>query len=422
MQHRDVDEAPARARWQARQGLAQPWIIGNDGRTLYYGPGFCNKSLNEQTGLVAHQVLHVALRHVARQQALLNQTGAVDSELFGVCADAIVNTSLAPLSWLSLPKGSVYLETLMTQVLGIEEPVERSLIHWDTESLYRAIDDRSATGRPTPKRQQSTAGHAGSEPEQRSGEGRTEYTDGPKSRAARQLAATMLRDLIPDDAASPELMAEQQQQWSERLLRAHAADGSQSLMRQLLADNQPPRTPWQHWLRSHLQRSLAQQTETNWSRPQRSWLANRGKTATGHRLPWEPGISYARRCARLCVMVDVSGSVDNALMQRFANEVDRMLRLYRAEVHLIVGDDTVRHQCTLRPGCQPLRNIEFHGGGGTDFAPLLEAASRYRPDIGVFLTDLDGPSPKPPNWPLIWAVPYSTQALMPPFGQRLLLD
>ena len=43
----------------------------------------------------------------------------------------------------------------------------------------------------------------------------------------------------------------------------------------------------------------------------------------------------------------------------------------------------------------------------TDFTPLLEAADVHRPDLGVVLTDLEGPARFRPRWPVIWAVPAS---------------
>ena len=59
---------------------------------------------------------------------------------------------------------------------------------------------------------------------------------------------------------------------------------------------------------------------------------------------------------------------------------------------------------------------------GTDFMPLLEEADRHRPDIGVVLTDLDGPARFQPRWPVIWAVPEINAAAVAPFGRKLVLE
>lgn len=456
MQHRDVDRMPAQVHFintdnrdKDAVNSRKPVVIANDGSTLFYGPQFGDRPLEEQTGLVAHQVLHVALRHVDREQQLRSRLGQIDSELFAVCADAIVNASLSHLTWLQLPKGSVYLDTLLLHVLGIEQTMDVSLHQWDTEALYRAIDDREAdnSGSSNRSRQQNQSegekqSQSAAESSSSGGQSRTDkeqtdnqsgrqqqsrnqinkYKDGPKSHAARQLAATIIRDLIPTASESPETRTEQSMQWSERLLRAHTADAEQSFMRQLLADNTMGKTPWEQILRTRLQRALSMQPDINWSRPNRSWIANRGRTSSGHRLPWQPGTSYSRHTPRLCVMVDVSGSVEERLMLRFANEIDRIIRTFRTEALLIIGDDQVRERHKLKSGVNELRGIQFNGGGATNFVPLIAEASTYKPDIGLFLTDLEGPAGDPPAWPIVWAVPVEANVQPVPFGQRIILD
>ncbi len=449
MQHRNVDAMPTKSIFNNADQRQKPWIIGNDGSTLYYGPAFTNRPLKEQAGLVAHQVLHVALRHVDREQELRNRLGDIDAELYAVCADAIVNSSLSHLHWLELPKGSVTLDILLLNVLGIEQAVDVSLHEWNTESLYRAVDDRTeqsqsnstSSGKGSKSRNtgESTSNSEATNNQQEShsnvqsnAQGSTTNKenssknyikdDGPKAYAARQLASSIIRDLLPSESTTPETRDQKSIQWRGRLLQAHAADEQQSFMRQLLADNALSKTPWEQILRTQLQRALSLQPETNWSRPTRSWIANQGRTSNGHRMPWEPGTSYSRSAPRLCIMVDVSGSVPDTLLKRFANEIDRMVRTLAADALLIVGDDAVREQHLLKSGVAKLRDVQFMGGGATNFVPLLKAADEFNPDIGVFLTDLEGPAGEAPRWPLLWAVPTDAKVQPVPFGLRLLMD
>ncbi len=98
---------------------------------------------------------------------------------------------------------------------------------------------------------------------------------------------------------------------------------------------------------------------------------------------------------------------------------------------VIVGDDAVRAVHELRAGRVGLRELQawglesgVAGGGGTDFTPLLEEASRHRPDITVVLTDLDGPARHRPPGSLIWAVPPGADEAhlaAAPFGRVLRL-
>jgi predicted metal-dependent peptidase len=139
-------------------------------------------------------------------------------------------------------------------------------------------------------------------------------------------------------------------------------------------------------------------------------------------LPWTPGFSSLKPSPHLVVIVDVSGSIEDALLDRFAREIEAITRRQEAGLGLIVGDDEVRRVAEFAPGRSDLRNIDFSGGGGTNFTPLLEEADKHRPDVVVVLTDLDGPAHFRPRWPVIWAVPEAYAATVQPFGRKITLN
>ena len=408
--------------------------VMTDGATLFYGAGFEALSTPEQAGLIAHEVLHIALRHPARFAALRAQLGDADRQLFTICADAIVNSALAHLRWLQLPSGSITLDRLLAETLSLHEPAEKSLLEWDVERLYRAIDDRRAGmqgGAGRTARPQSRGGADGrnahssgsrEEPSESAHTGARE--DGPRAARARALGARAAVDLIagsnPDQA--PEHEAEEAREWSERLLRAHAGDGAHSMLRTLLADLPRTRTPWEQVLRTQLTRGLARSPDLSWSRPTRSYLANQGRAGAHHRMPWEPGVMPSKSVPRLVVIVDVSGSIEDSLLERFAREIEAITRRLEAGLVLVMGDDQVQRVAQCEPGRSELRGIEFKGRGGTDFTPLLEEADRHRPDIGVVLTDLQGPARFRPRWPVLWAVPEAFAHAAQPFGRKLTLS
>jgi predicted metal-dependent peptidase len=143
-------------------------------------------------------------------------------------------------------------------------------------------------------------------------------------------------------------------------------------------------------------------------------------------MPWEPGTSGTRPVPRLAVVIDVSGSVDEGLLQRFSREIESIARRLETAVVLVIGDDQVRRVQHFepqgwRPGRFDLADIAFQGGGGTDFSPMLKEADRFGPDIGVVLTDLQGPASYKPSWPVIWAVPEAWEGAAQPYGRKLVL-
>ncbi|NEX18124.1 MAG: hypothetical protein C1943_16320 [Halochromatium sp.] len=418
---------------EAEVGLTA--IVANDGRTIFYTPAFDALSLPLQIGQVAHQVLHVALQHAQRERALARLIGDVDPQLFNLCADAIVNSTLGHLSWLELPRQAVTLEGLLSSTLHREQSPAAALLEWDLERLYRAIDDRrprlqAGTGdqnRSNRRRDGNSgqrSGRAGQQPEtELNAAPNAAREDGPRASRARWLGAKTPRDLLPaDDDLRPEQEAEQAREWRERLIRAHAGDGAHSMLRELIADLPKVRTPWEHLLRTLLTRGLARTPDQSWSRPSRSYLANQGRTPGGQRLPWEPGRTASRAVPRLVVMVDLSGSIDPSLLERFAREIEAISRRLEAGLTIIAGDDRVTGVAQFEPGQSNLRELAFEGGGGTDFSPLLREAERHAPDIAVFLTDLDGPAEYKPSYPVIWAVPAVNANARHPFGRKLVLE
>ena len=399
-------------------------IANNDGATIRYGPSFERLSLPLQTGIVAHEVLHVALRHVARYQALQRQLANVDPELFNICADAIVNSALSHLPWLEVEAYAVRLEGLLSQALGVDGDATRALLEWDVERLYRAVDDRQP--RSTKSGDQATqAGHQQVQSNTHTSRQRTmrELADGPRSGKVRTIGRQSRRDLVLQGGSSqPETEAELAREWRERVLRGHAGDGSHSMLRALLADLPQAHTPWEQLLRTQLARGLSLRRSYSWSRPSRAYIAHQGRMRSGRRMPWEPGWSYGKAMARLAVIVDVSGSIDDGLLNRFSSEIAAITRRHEAVAVIVVGDCQVRSVVRFGPGQTDLRMLEFRGGGDTDFSPLLQEADRYRPDIGVFLTDLKGPASYRPGFPVVWAVPARHAHLEPPFGRKLVLD
>ncbi len=397
--HHDVDEPGAP-------------LVATDGHTLFYGPGFAVLPLPRQAGLVAHQVLHIALRHPARYLGLRALLGEVDLQLFNVCADAIVNSSMATLDWLQLPPGALTLERLLATTLDQATTAEAALLVWDVEALYRAVDDRLP---PDPNGQQAdkTQGRNGGSAQPRQ--------DGQRAAQARALGAAQAHDLLPDadSAGPPEAEAESTREWRERLVRAHAGDGVFSMLRTLGADLPRSRTPWEQVLRTQAARALAPKRALSWSRPARSYIARQGRSSPTRRLPWEPGESGSRQVPRLVLVVDVSGSIADDLLDRFARELEALTRRLGAGLVLVVGDERVQSVSRFEPGRSTLRELQFHGGGGTDFTPLLEEASRHRPDLVVVLTDLQGPAHHRPACPVVWAVPEAFEHSPAPFGRVL---
>ncbi len=103
------------------------FVACTDGRTIRYGRGFFTYPPLEQAGIVVHEVLHVALRHIPRMKK-----ARYDPLLWNLCADAVINEAIPKLPSVKLPSDGVFFDKLLTR-----EELEQTPAHeWTTERLY----------------------------------------------------------------------------------------------------------------------------------------------------------------------------------------------------------------------------------------------------------------------------------------------
>ncbi len=355
------------------------------GSTITYGPDFAALTPHEQRGLAAHHVLHVALRHSARLSNMAARLGdRFDPERWNLAADALVNEALL-LAGHALPRPAVSLAALLEEAGRPAPDPATALGAWDVDRLYHAL--------PAPE------GAGGGE-------------------ARRGFAP----DLAPE-AGDASTATEDEAAWRQHLARAlnagRRAGRGLGTIGHRIADIPAPRTPWELVLRGLLARAVTREPRPAPTRPARRWLAGTAQAARAGTAPpgFQPGTRANTTVPRIAVALDASGSIDGDRLAVFWGEVTGIARRLRAELHLIVFDDAVRHLSRVEPGTVPVPP-PLPRGGGTDFAPPIAAAGALGAATIVLLTDLDGEPGPAPRLPVIWAVP-DAQGLAAPFGRVL---
>lgn len=369
-----------------------PGATRTDGDTISYGPGFDTLGLPEQVGLVAHHVLHVALRHSDRQAALAERLGgSFDASLYGLAADGIINETLI-LAGHALPRPAVTLTELLEEAgKPAKSPVD-GLERWDADRLAMAL-----------------------------------HRDPRLAEKLREWGATrgFATDLglgEPDEEGESQSAAD----WRNQILRAleagRKAGSGIGRLGAILADLAPPQVPWELQLRGLLAKALTERPHRSWRRPSGRWVAQMAAAeATGGPVPvYEPGRARMDTRPRLVVGLDTSSSVDAQTLRLFTAEAEGIARRTGAEVHLMAFDEAVFREDRLDPaGWQGLRDAEFRTGGGTEYGDLFDKAGRRDPSMLVILTDLDAGLPPAPSFPVLWAVPRAVEA--PGFGRVLVI-
>ena len=167
-----------------------------------------------------------------------------------------------------------------------------------------------------------------------------------------------------------------------------------------------PRVDWQAILR----RFISENAKNDYSFAR----LNRFYIHFGYFLP----SLYSEAMGVLVVVVDTSGSIDDAQLQVFGSETKAIVATSRpSKLYVIYCDSKINHVDEF----EPYDEIKFkmHGGGGTNFNPPFEyvAEQGINPVALVYLTDCEGPFPEtPPPYPTLWCC---TTDIVAPFGETV---
>ncbi|MEM9498080.1 MAG: VWA-like domain-containing protein [Pseudomonadota bacterium] len=354
------------------------------GDCIFYGLDFETRPLSEQTGLLAHHVLHVALRHSARSSAMATREGpAFAGDLFNLACDAIVNETLLQAGH-ALPRPAVRLSELLEHRAGMPLAPSPLLAEWSAERLYMHLSETRA--------------------------GQSRRDSARRYAHARDFSP----DLDPEQDSAPD-----PDRWRGRLDQALTAGRSAGagIGATLTAFGDLPGadTPWEVLLRRLVTRAVTAHPRRSHRRPARRWIAldAEARTHGGAAPVFEPGLARDDRRPRLVIGLDTSSSVNDRQFTHFARETRAIAQRTGAEGHLLGFDSEVHTNMRLSPHTR-FPDIRMRRGGGTAFAEVIEVARALRPSVLVMLTDLDGPVGPAPPFPVIWAVPVPAT---PPFGR-----
>jgi len=390
--HRDDDDTPLAATW---------------GDEIRYGAGFEALPLHEQIGLAGHHILHVALQHPGRMQAMAERLGPdFAPDLWQIGCDALINEALLAAGH-ALPRPALTLSRLM-QSIGTEPDAQNLLAEWDAERLYHRLVQTGTSG----------------------GRGQNTRRDTAATARAHAQDQGFQPDFAPADAEDSSAPDHSDTgDWRAHLARALSAGrmagvglGALGLS---LADLPQPHTPWELVLRRLLLRAMLQMPAPSSARPARRWLAQAGLAVqSGAALPpWQPRLQAPQASPAIVVALDCSGSIPVEVLRRLMAEASGIARRLQARVTLLIFDEDIQSEIPLDPANwrQTLATLDLPQGGGTDFRPVLAHANHLAASVLVVLSDLDGPAgDRAPNCPVIWASPDAQPHAMP-FGHVLSL-
>jgi len=434
--------------------MEHPAEVSDDGRTCRLRPDFWESmSGDDRRFLLAHEVMHLALRHAERMNDYLpGDSTSDDTILFNLAADAIVNSQLA-VAGLDLPETAVTGTTLWFNHLTPKEYRHGELAQMSVEQLYALIKEHA------PKTQQDAGSQcarnrgkgAGVDLQQRgnrgkqssgsssSGDGQQQQSDAQPSGGNKPQTTSAPHKQQPeaqqfaDDQGKPDngksdqgkkpSQVDRPPNWDQLLSQAsqvmdnitnmHGSSPGE-FMRAVDASRQRYR-PWWMVLLQYV------------SPDNRVYSYNRFSRRHLWRGQYYP--SYVPDKPDVVIYIDTSGSISSSQVSEFVANAMEVLDGLNVNVRLMAGDTRITFDQVMKPGQKSPAHLG--GGGGTDFNPFFAKVNEDSkrtgrpPSIAIMLTDTFGDYPKKaPDYPLLTVVPpgyYANQATVP-YGSVAFLE
>jgi predicted metal-dependent peptidase len=173
-----------------------------------------------------------------------------------------------------------------------------------------------------------------------------------------------------------------------------------------------PQVLWREHLRMLIAGKIGARKE-DWARPNRRRLVLNPIVI----LPGKRG--YGSNLV-VCV-VDNSGSVSNDEMKVFFSEMTGILDDCKPKRVMVIWCDAAVRQVDEASTLDELQDIRVagaKGGGGTSFIPPFKYLDEenIEPDTLIYLTDMLGPFPEQPVYPVVWCATTDKKA---PFGETV---
>jgi predicted metal-dependent peptidase len=318
---------------------------GTDGLSVVYNPHFLmSLSEEEQIGLVAHEIWHVAFDHMGRK---LDR----DHTFWNEAGDYVINAMLLKAGY-TLPKGGLY---------------NPNWANMATDDVYDIIYRE----RPPKDPQNPGIGLDVLDP--------GSITKGHTGGSTADVAAA-------------------QQKITTILSKAHTA----SEMAGKAAGEIPgeigrhidevlnPVISWNDYLQRYLSDMV--KNDFNWKRPNNRYMPDFYLPSQG-----SPTIGD------VAIAVDTSGSISKKQLQEIYSEIENIRSTFRPKSLTIIGCDRAMQEPIVLYEHDDIRDVVLTGGGGTSFKPVMAWADDNMPQVLMYFTDLEAEHfTDEPRFPTIW--------------------
>ncbi len=383
--------------------------LGSDGVNIRYNPEWVSRSgADEITAAMARVVLACALKHHLRRED----------------RDAGLWQKASQMATIPLIRDAGF--RVPDDAEGWDAPVEKiyDVIH--TERKEKKESEDEGQGEPPPvdpngvgETMDAPTGHSESD-----SEGKGEYDPNGKPGEGKNTPP----EHVPPPSAE-QLRQEQERDWDEAMHQAMAMSKREGkepgALKRVLESTHDSKEDYQTLLRRYM--LAVRKTDYTWARPSYRHLD------AGLYMPSISGEAMGE----LVIVLDVSGSVDEEMVDQFWTETRELCKEVKPSKVSILFVDTEIQKVKEYEGYSELPSkLKLVGGGGTDFRPAFKWLDERgeMPDLLIYFTDLmctRWPETQPP-FPVLWLnwgdtetpddIAESYGLEIPPWGDRIDMD
>jgi predicted metal-dependent peptidase len=311
-----------------------------NGTVVRYNPDFLKRQTIAQfAGLMAHECWHVAFQHMVRR-------GSRDPIIWNCAGDYIINYMLTKAGF-EIPIGGLldkkYDDKWSTD--SVYDDLIKEKKDFDTETLMLDLREEEDSKEENGK-------------------------DGPTldSAITNIIVRARTQAQIAGQQSAGEIPAE--------ILR---------IIDELLN----PKLPWPVILHKFLDQRV--KDEYSWARKNRRYSS-----------VYMPSL-HSYGLGHLTFAIDTSGSQGDEELQGTLSEIRGIQQVFNPEHMTIIDCDSVIHQVHTITQNTDILSLDFHGGGGTRFQPVLDYVTEHPTQALVYFTDLYGEMDiEPVDYPILW--------------------
>lgn len=345
-----------------------------DGLNLYVNPDFFEPlSPDERIFLLAHEAWHVAFQHMLR----MNKTKKDNFNVWNQATDHYINIMLIDAGY-KMIQG------------GLADHQFKDQKEWSSDKIFDHLMKNQDQQDPNFQPDFAPAGTGTGNDDSGDGQGGTKVDEADVQRK--------VEDAIIKASTAAKIKGE-----------AGAIPGDIAVSIERLTN---PKLPWNVILQNYM--ASFDKEDFSWKKP------NRRYQSQGMYLP----SMFSESLGHIGAAVDTSCSVSNHQFSAFITELDDIMENQNPEKMSIIDCDTQIHKIYNLAKGEDLRDVTFHGRGGTALEPIFEHYNKEenKPLVLIVFSDLECREiTEEPDYPVIW-VKLPGHGFTPKFGTIIEFD